>query len=272
MTKRTSFTLIELLVVIAIIAILAAILLPALQQARERALAIQCVSNLKNAASLCRLYVDGNRGLFPCGKIDDPSVHPICPWSVHLARAKLSGGPTTRATMTEEPPSNFRCPSLPYQGAEATIVAQTYGADRGNYNFSAENPIWPFYNIDSPTLMLNSAIGYATIRDISPSQRAWLMDSATKPNGKIVGTCSTWGNASAGSAITGNCSAVAAMHGGRVNLVSVAGHVAVVQPVGELHNWWRPQTAVTYVFSQPITGFVNSLLGDNDLKAISTQP
>ena len=64
--KKTNFTLIELLVVIAIIAILAAMLLPALSAARERAKSNNCVGNLKQMALWMTLYAadyDGKVGI-----------------------------------------------------------------------------------------------------------------------------------------------------------------------------------------------------------------
>ena len=63
--KKYTFTLIELLVVIAIIAILAAMLLPALSAARERARTSSCSNNLRQTFYALNLYADDYKGAFP---------------------------------------------------------------------------------------------------------------------------------------------------------------------------------------------------------------
>lgn len=65
-TKKTAFTLVELLVVIAIIGILVALLLPAVQAAREAARRSQCLNHLKQMSLACLNY-ESTKGAFPFG-------------------------------------------------------------------------------------------------------------------------------------------------------------------------------------------------------------
>src|SRR5437879_1185396 len=69
--KVRAFTLVELLVVIGIIALLIAILLPALQKARESANTTQCASNLRQIAMGIISYANNHKGRLLPSKIND---------------------------------------------------------------------------------------------------------------------------------------------------------------------------------------------------------
>ena len=89
--RKNGFTLIELLVVIAIISILASMILPSLAKAKEKAITIHCVNNLRQLGLSMQMYADDNNDRLPgtYSKTVNPDglgwTSPQRPWMVVLA-------------------------------------------------------------------------------------------------------------------------------------------------------------------------------------------
>ena len=91
MSRRRAFTLIELLIVVGIIAVLIALLLPAIQAAREQARRAQCINNLLQLGIAMGNYAS-THSVLPPGVVNDkgPIVEPAQWLSSRLGRADFA--------------------------------------------------------------------------------------------------------------------------------------------------------------------------------------
>ena len=246
--NKKSFTLIELLVVIAIIAILAAMLLPALQQARARATSSKCVGNLKQMGVIAQQYMDDHQGFWATPQ---NTKHTYI-YGLWLGKY-LGGGPSgsmDKATIFKtgffewyrENYNSFQaatCPAVPVDPSlytPTTFRPQVYGAPYNHNNPSAANPFGKIgYYPGSPAFTMGYKMGGSGVvsESVGPSQRVLIMDGVGKHNDDnlvmgalLAGTSSDATDPKGGTANgTGGYSRPCEVHNGRMNLLMFGGNV-----------------------------------------------
>jgi len=231
--KKSFFTLIELLVVIAIIAILAAMLLPALQQARERAKLINCTNNLKSCGMFANNYALDNNDWAPFAyrhPNGGASYSGYAPWDVGTWPVLL--GPYAgynrldfyRVSQSKKSFIPYKKPG-PYACASwKDGTSSTYGCKR---DFSISISAAGRQEWGHPSGYPHKQLKYSRLPQ--PGRRAWLID-ARKPSAGGAGNI----NLNPG----GNFEETSWRHGNSVAVQHMDGHVKAytIGQIGRFHN------------------------------------
>ena len=280
--KKHRFTLIELLIVIAIIAILAAILLPALQAARERSYSASCTSNLKNLGTVTTNYANDNRTFWPAQTTsiyagtasENASMWTYFTWPMCLIRGKYIRDwrpDTTKNRWTDAP--EYRCPSTPFvyikSGSTVIWAAQVYGSPAiGKDNNAMGADYWPGFYMNAASLndLRSGKTGSANYNTVSrggssPAKRIWLTETLSyyaATATQLHARCAFDGSTSASTGCRAH-----SPHSSKSNVLAHDGHVSGAA-MDEMNDWHIPKVKTVDGKKQVFATYLRIMFNPDD--------